>query len=64
MDLPQAVESPNLVSVSRPSFVSLGLKGYKSRIQAYCVETLNTATICLSKTSNSTCFLSVVAAGK
>jgi len=44
----------------RPIFAGLGLEGFRSRLglegyrsptQAYCPETLNTATICLSKTS-------------
>jgi len=46
--------------VSKPIFASLGLKGfrfslglegYRSRLQAYCLETLNTATTWLGKNS-------------
>jgi len=37
--------------VSRPTFASLGLEGCRSRSQAYCLETLNTAKIWLKKTS-------------
>ena len=33
--------------VSRLIFASLGLEGYRSRSQAYCLDTLNTATIWL-----------------
>jgi len=43
------MESRDLVSVSsvvsRPNFGSLGLEGYKSRLLAYCLETLNIARI-------------------
>ena len=48
------MESRDLVSisrfVSRPIFASLGLEGYRSRSQSYCLETLKIARIWLSKT--------------
>jgi len=45
------LESRGLVAISRPIIASLGLEGYRSRSQAYCHKTLNTATMWVRKTS-------------
>jgi len=58
------VSRPNFASLDLQGFRSrLGLEGYRSRSQAYCLETLNIASIWLSKT-NSTKFFSIVFAGE
>ena len=52
LPLHQAVSKPISASLSlEVSRTRLGLEGYRSRSQTYCLETLNTATIWLSKTS-------------
>ena len=58
------MESRDFVSVSRPIFASVGLESFRSRSQASCFETLNTAAIRLGKISVIQHFFSAISAAK